>query len=96
MHTQDNFYRFNDNIVAILIKMVSSTDAIKDDVILHWHVILGPKSSEPPPDDHKVATKFSVIADEVAAVVIVPKVTCGRSQYITFHAQKKTTSRHVC
>ncbi|CCD73884.1 Transmembrane protein 132 homolog [Caenorhabditis elegans] len=64
---------FNDNIVAILIKMVSSTDAIKDDVILHWHVILGPKSSEPPPDDHKVATKFSVIADEVAAVVIVPK-----------------------
>uniref|UniRef100_A0A1I7UFE4 TMEM132 domain-containing protein n=1 Tax=Caenorhabditis tropicalis TaxID=1561998 RepID=A0A1I7UFE4_9PELO len=64
---------FNDNIVAILIKMVSSTDAIKDDVVLHWHVIFGPKSSDPPPDDHKVATKFSVIADEVAAVVIVPK-----------------------
>ncbi|CAL2037008.1 unnamed protein product [Caenorhabditis brenneri] len=64
---------FNDNIVAILIKMVSSTDAIKDDVVLHWHVIFGPKSPDPPPDDHKVATKFSVIADEVGAVVIVPK-----------------------
>ncbi|EFP09182.1 hypothetical protein CRE_25192 [Caenorhabditis remanei] len=70
---KDGMSGFDDNIVAILIKMVSSTDAIKDDVVLHWHVIFGPKSPDPPPDDHKVATKFSVIADEVAAVVIVPK-----------------------
>lgn len=73
---QDGMTSFNDNIVAILVKMVSSTDVIKDDVVLHWHVIFGPKSAagSPPPDDHKVATKFSVIADEIAAVVIVPKV----------------------
>ncbi|PIC38617.1 hypothetical protein B9Z55_010574 [Caenorhabditis nigoni] len=70
---KEGMTEFNDNIVAILIKMVSSTDAIKDDVVLHWHVIFGPKSPDPPPDDHKVATKFNVIADEVAAVVIVPK-----------------------
>lgn len=70
---RDGMTGFNDNIVAILIKMVSSTDAIKDDVVLHWHVIFGPKSPDPPPDDHKVATKFSVTADEVGAVVIVPK-----------------------
>ncbi|CAP29386.2 Protein CBG09839 [Caenorhabditis briggsae] len=70
---KEGMAEFNDNIVAILIKMVSSTYAIKDDVVLHWHVIFGPKSPDPPPDDHKVATKFNVIADEVAAVVIVPK-----------------------
>ncbi|CAI2347439.1 unnamed protein product [Caenorhabditis sp. 36 PRJEB53466] len=70
---QEGMTGFNDNIVAILIKMVSSTEVMKDDVVLHWHVIFGSPAGNNAPDDHKVATKFSVISDEIAAVIIVPR-----------------------
>ncbi|CAI5445775.1 unnamed protein product [Caenorhabditis angaria] len=68
---KENITEFSGNIIALLIKMTSSSEILKDDVILHWHVIFDPKNKSD--QNHKVATKFNVVSDEVAAVVVVPK-----------------------
>ncbi|CAB3402342.1 unnamed protein product [Caenorhabditis bovis] len=66
---------FNANIIALLIKMTSASEIIKDDVILHWHVLFAMSADDVDEKKHKVATKFGVVHDEIAAVVVVPKRT---------------------